>query len=281
MLVLSVIVNVFFLAMYVPSDQIKLSQLNTKLHAISDENSKLQRELNLVTSGAEYQEETESYASLQAPAVSQAVQNEVNGRSIARTVVQRGSIMNLSVEIEPGKGRVMVQTKPLMGVVFQNAANTAIAVAGNKTGFGLSESDVIFSIDAGDKISEVDGPSAGALMTLLAISAIEKQPIDKSLTLTGTISNDGHVGAIGGVVAKASAAKNSGKTRILIPADNQFITPPSSGNIGTGTFTFTQSAQQQVSAKDYIEKNIGINVTYVDTIDDIITESLIQSQAGR
>jgi predicted S18 family serine protease len=168
-----------------------------------------------------------------------------------------------------------------MGVVFQSAANTAIAVAGNKTGFELSESDVIFSIDAGDKISEVDGPSAGALMTLLAISAIEKQPIDEYLTLTGTISSDGHIGAIGGVVAKAAAAKNRGKTLILIPADNQFITPPAAGNVGTGTFTFTQSGQQQVSAKDYIEKNIGINVTYVDTIDDVITESLRPSQSGK
>jgi len=260
--------------MYIPSDQNKLSLLNTKLNAVSDENSQLQTKLNQVTSGRESLEDTASYASLQAPAVSQSVQNEGSGRSVARTVVQRGSIMNLSVEIEPGKGRVMVQTRPLMGVVFQSAANTAIAVAGNKTGFELSESDVIFSIDAGDKISEVDGPSAGALMTLLAISAIEKQPIDESLTLTGTISNDGHVGAIGGVVAKAAAAKSRGKTLILIPADNQFITPPTAGNIATDTFTFAQSAQQQVSAKDYIEKNIGINVTYVDTIDDVITKSL-------
>jgi predicted S18 family serine protease len=182
--------------------------------------------------------------------------------------------MNISVEIGPGKGRVLVQTKPLMGVVFQGASNTAVAVAGNKTGFDLSKSDVIFSIDAGDKISEVDGPSAGALMTLLAISAIEKHPINKSLTLTGTINSDGHIGAIGGVVAKATAAKDQGKTLFLLPTENRLITPPASGAAGTETFTIAQSVQQQVSSKDYIEKNIGINVTFVNTIDDVINEAL-------
>jgi predicted S18 family serine protease len=182
--------------------------------------------------------------------------------------------MNISVEIAPGKGRVLVQTKPLMGVVFQGAANTAVAVARNKTGVDLSKSDVIFSIDSGDIISEVDGPSAGALMTLLTISALEKQPIDQSLTLTGTIDSNGHIGAIGGIVAKATAAKENGKTLFLIPEENQLITPPVTITSNTGIFSIAQQPQQQVSARDYIEKNIGINITYVTTIDDVIAVAL-------
>jgi predicted S18 family serine protease len=205
--------------------------------------------------------------------VSQSVQNVVRGRYIAQTVVQKGAIMNISVEIGPGKGRVLVQTKPLMGVVFQDAANTAAAVAGNKTGYDLSTSDVIYSIESGDTVPEVDGPSAGALMTLLAISAIEKRPINGSLTMTGTISDDGHIGAIGGVVAKATAAKDKGKVLLLIPAENRLIIPPASGNV-MGNFPTAYSVQQQVSARDYIEKNIGINVTYVNTIDDVLAVAL-------
>jgi predicted S18 family serine protease len=267
-------VNVFFLAFYIPSDQSRLSRLNVQLNALGSENTRLNAEVNQVAADGISQDGATSYASLQAPAVSQSVQNVNHGRYIARAVVQKGSIMNISVEISPGKGRVLVQTKPLMGVVFQGAANTAVIVAGKKTGFDLSKSDVIFSIDSGDQIAEVDGPSAGALMTLLAISAIEKHPIDKSLTLTGTINSDGRIGAIGGVVPKATAAKDSGKTLFLIPAENQLITPPSAGTAGTGIYTTDPTAQGQVSAKDYIEKNIGIHVDYVNTIDDIITEAM-------
>ena len=256
--------NIFFLAVYIPSDQNRLSRLDVQLNALSTENTQLHAVSGAGDTGS---------ASLQAPAVSQSVQNVIRGRRLAQTVVEKGSIMNISVEIVPGKGRVLVETKPLMGVVFQDAANTAVAVAANKTSVDLSDRDVIFSIDSGDLVSEVDGPSAGALMALLAISAIEKRPINESLTLTGTIDGEGHIGAIGGVVAKATAAKESGKTLFLIPAENQLITPPVSGTESAGIFTTARSLQQ-VSASDYIENTIGINVTYVSTIDDVTARAL-------
>lgn len=119
-------------------------------------------------------------------------------------------------------------------------------------------------------ISEVDGPSAGALMTLLMISAIEKQPIDESLTLTGTIDSNGHIGAIGGVVAKATAAKENGKSLFLIPGENQLISPP----VPTTGGIFDVPRQSPVDARDYIEENIGIPVTYVNTIDEVIAIAL-------
>lgn len=264
-------VNVFFLAFYVPSDQSRLSEMNIRLNALGTENSQLHSQVDLVTNGS-LQDAREGFATLQAPAVSQSVQNTIRGRRIAQSVVLHGSIMNISVEIVPGKGRVLVQTKPLMGVVFQDAANTAVTVAGARTGFDLSKSDVIFSIDSASQIDEVDGPSAGALMTLLVISAIEKKPIDSSLTMTGTINAAGHVGAIGGVVEKATAAQENGKTLFLIPLENQLITSPSA-TTGTGIMS-TSLPVQKVSAKDYIEKNIGIRVSYVNTIDDITAIAL-------
>ena len=253
---------------YVPSDQSRLSQLNGQLDTLSDENNQLHAAADkAVADGGDT-----VYASLQAPAVSQSIQNVVRGRYTARTVIQKGAIMNISVEIVPGKGRVLVQTRPLMGVTFQDAANTAVAVARNKTGSDLSKSDVIYSLEAGDQVPEVDGPSAGALMTLLAVSALEKRPINGALTLTGTIQADGHIGAIGGVVEKATAAKENGKTLFLIPAENRLITPPVPGNT-SGIFPAARQAQQ-VSASDYIGKNIGINVTYVNTIDDVLATAL-------
>jgi predicted S18 family serine protease len=254
---------------YVPSDQGRLSQLNGQVTSLSIENTQLHAAADKTAAA----DGTTGYASLQAPAVSQSIQNVVRGRYIAPAIVQKGAIMNITVEIQAGKGRVLVHTKPLMGVTFQDAANTAVAVAGNKTGYDLSKSDVIYSIEVGDQVPGVDGPSAGALMTLLAISALEKRPINGALTMTGTISGDGHIGAIGGVVAKATAAKEQGNTLILIPAENQNIASPSSGAAATGFFGAARPVQQ-VSAKDYIEKNIGINVTYVNTIDDVLAAAL-------
>ena len=278
LLMVSICVNVFFLSFYVPSDQNRISGLISQINNLTANNTQLQSKVDQTTPGISSTGGIVGYASLQAPAVSQTVQMVNRGRYIAQTLVQKGSIMNISVEIAPGKGRVLVQTKPLMGVVFQDAANTAVAVARNKTGVDLSNSDVIFSIDSGDKISEVDGPSAGALMTLLTISAIDRHPIDQRLTLTGTIDGNGHIGAIGGVIAKATAAKENGKTLFMIPGENQLITSPVPLTAGTGIFSVVQQPQQQVSASDYIEKNIGINITYVNTIDDVIAAALKPSK---
>jgi len=278
LLMVSICVNVFFLSFYVPSDQNRISGLISQINNLTANNTQLQSKVDQTTPGISSTGGIVGYASLQAPAVSQTVQMVNRGRYIAQTLVQKGSIMNISVEIAPGKGRVLVQTKPPMGVVFQDAANTAVAVARNKTGVDLSNSDVIFSIDSGDKISEVDGPSAGALMTLLTISAIDRHPIDQRLTLTGTIDGNGHIGAIGGVIAKATAAKENGKTLFMIPGENQLITPPVPLTAGTGIFSVARQPQQQVSASDYIEKNIGINITYVNTIDDVIAAALKPSK---
>jgi predicted S18 family serine protease len=214
------------------------------------------------------------FASFQAPAVTQQTVEENDNGFITENLVQNGTMMNISVENRPGEGRVLVQTTPLMGIVFQDAANTAVYVAQNKTGVNLSDSDVIFSIQAEHEVSSVDGPSAGALMTLVTIAALKNETLNPGITLTGTIDKDGHIGAIGGIIEKATAAKNSRKTLFLLPEENSEFVNYNETTTSYGGFELIEQVPQQIDAKDYIEKNIGINVTFVDTIDDVLTAAL-------
>ena len=179
-------------------------------------------------------------------------------------------MLNITAEVKPGKGRVLVDTQPLMGVVFQDAANTAVFVAQNRTGISLAGSDVIFSINAPGQVPSVDGPSAGALMTLLVISAVENKPLREDVTLTGTIDQDGNVGAIGGVVEKAQAAKDSGKSLFLLPRANANLLLYTQQTRQSYGFTVIQQVPKSVDAKTYVEANIGVPVQYVDTIDDVL-----------
>ncbi len=280
LLVVSVCVNVFFFAFYIPQNQDRISGMLEQIQVLDAEKTHPERETGQLPGPQKNTEGIAGYASLQAPAVSQSIQIVTRQGRQFRALVLNGSIMNISAEVAPGKGRVLVQTTPLMGVVFQDAANTAVAVAGNISGIDLSNSDVIFSIDSENKISEVDGPSAGALMTLLMVSAIEKRPINSSLTLTGTISGDGHIGAIGGVLEKAAAAKEHGKTLFLLPAENRIITRTVQETGNYGMFSVARQVQYQESAEDYIEKNIGIKVTFVNTIDDVLSYALLPAGTG-
>jgi predicted S18 family serine protease len=225
------------------------SQLDIYRQMVTD----LQTQLN--TSSSQLQ----GFGVLQGPAVLQ----DSTG------TITEGTMLNISVEIRPGQGRVLVETKPLMGIVFQDAANTAVFVAQNVTGKSLTGSDVIFSVEAQDQVPAVDGPSAGALMTALAIAALTDQEPNPSVTLTGTIDSNGHVGAIGGVLEKAQAAKDSGKSEILLPRENAQLVQYTETTRRIGRFTYIARTPNLIDAKEYIEQEIGIQVIYVDSISDV------------
>jgi predicted S18 family serine protease len=206
------------------------------------------------------------FATIQGPAVRQGIDPQ-SGQT-----VNEGTMINISVEIRPGEGRALVHTVPLMGIVFQDAANTAVYVAQNLTGKSLAGSDVIFSVEAQDQIPAIDGPSAGALMTSLVIAALTDQTPRQDITLTGTIDPHGNVGAIGGVVEKAQAAKAAGKTEILLPRENAQLVQYTETVRRFGRFSYVQQVPTVIDAKEYIENNVGIHVVYVDTMRDVMAE---------
>lgn len=292
-LVLSLVANAYFLLFeQAPVEGEQVQEMQAQINSLETENKRLETQvaqdnqsLQSYASQLDYYREkvyelqndsqispvsVEGSATLQGPAVFQKVQTEQDGPFVRQSVSEEGALINISVEMQPGKGRVLVQTTPLMGVVFQDAANTAVFVAENKTGKQLSSSDVIFSINANQEIPGVDGPSAGALMTILTISAIDGTRLNDSITLTGTIDNEGHVGAIGGVLEKAQAAEAGGKTLFLIPRENSELVTYTLKERSVGGFTIVERVPKTVDAREYIKENVGINIEYVDTIDDVL-----------
>lgn len=249
----------------------KISQDNVSLQSYASQIDFYRQQLNELGSTMGLAADVyEGTASLQAPAVYQNIEEVIDGPFIRQIVTEKGSMMDISVEIDPGKGRVLVETKPLMGVVFQDAANTAVFVAQDITDANLMASDTIFSITAVGEVPAVDGPSAGALMTLIVISALNHEQLNDSVTMTGTIDQYGNVGAVGGIVEKAQAAKDSGKELFLLPRENRRLVQYSYVEKNIGGFSIIERKPQIIDAKTYIEENIGIRAEYVDSIHDIM-----------
>jgi len=88
---------------------------------------------------------------------------------------------------------------------LQYSASTAVKVASKVTGVNLDRSDVSFVISAPAEI--VGGQSAGAAMTVITIAAIKNQQVKNDVVITGTIREDGSIGLVGGILAKAKAAE--------------------------------------------------------------------------
>ena len=121
----------------------------------------------------------------------------------------------LKLHVVPGTGKIWSSVSgPLVGTATQSTEKIAVQVAQNY--FECTQSyDYFFSIDS--EASVVDGPSAGSAMTLLVIAALQEKPIPTYVGLTGTITNEGLVGPVGGVFEKAKEAAESGVKLFLIP----------------------------------------------------------------
>jgi hypothetical protein len=68
-----------------------------------------------------------------------------------------------------------------------------------------------------DITGRIDGPSAGALMTVGLLALIRGDKIRKDITMTGTINPDGTVGPVGGIPFKVDGARKAKAKRMLIP----------------------------------------------------------------
>ena len=77
-----------------------------------------------------------------------------------------------------------------------------------------------FTIDF--NLANIGGPSAGLMFSLAVVDKLTTGDINgsKFVAGTGTISEDGKVGPIGGITHKMMAAQEAGATVFLVPAEN-------------------------------------------------------------
>lgn len=136
---------------------------------------------------------------------------------------EAGVINTATVEIVSGKGRVLFAFNPFVETDTQESAEIAAAVAQQFTGKSLADRDVIYAIENTDA-KLIGGPSAGAALTVATIAAIEGKEIKENVVMTGTIESNGRIGEIGGVIEKAAAAAEQGKTLFLVPEGQSAIT---------------------------------------------------------
>ena len=176
-----------------------------------------------------------------------------------------GVVTALDVQVSTGSGRVLTNIDKLFfWVDTQNSIRIATKVAQDLTGKVLSKYDIVYTVKA--NASVIEGGSAGAALTVATIAALENKSINNKIMITGTIEEDGRVGPIGEVVAKAIGAKDVGATLFLVPAGQG-----SSSVYRPEKKCYTESGIQicetrTISEKIYISKDVGIEVREVHNI---------------
>ena len=137
---------------------------------------------------------------------------------VPAVIGEKGQMLEITVESRPGDGQIYMSANPYVGISTQNSERTAVSIATRLLDIDKDTCDffVRISRDLGGA-EAVDGPSAGAAMTLLAVSALSGADILPNAAATGTIETDGTIGAVGGVGAKARAAAESGVEVFITP----------------------------------------------------------------
>jgi uncharacterized protein len=127
-----------------------------------------------------------------------------------------GVVTMLDVQVLEGSGRALANIdKLLFWTDTQTSIRTARSVAEEITKKDLSQYDLVYTIRA--NASVIEGPSAGAALTIATIAALQNKKINQSVMITGTINLDGTIGPVGEVFAKAKAAKQIGAQLFLVP----------------------------------------------------------------
>jgi len=120
----------------------------------------------------------------------------------------------LTLEVVPGTGKVWISAEPLVGTSTQHTARVSVELAHN---YFDHVDDYDYRFDINSNASVVEGPSAGAAMSLLLISMLQDKPLPAYVAVTGQIAEDGSIGPVGGVFEKAQKASETGIRIFLVP----------------------------------------------------------------
>lgn len=173
----------------------------------------------------------------------------------------------LTCEVNPGKGRILVATEPLIGLDTQHSENMAVTIVSDKLGVDLSDKDVIFIFEA-DMTKSIDGASAGAAMALCLTSEITGKELNPQVSITGTITSEGKIGPVGGLLAKARAVADT-TSIFLIPYGQTIASTYVKSYYSPRPGIYIEEIQPaRINITEYARENLGLNIIEVASLDE-------------
>ena len=121
---------------------------------------------------------------------------------------------------KPGMGTV--KFNDTAGSMAKDSVFNAASVIRRITDKDIKDYDIHVNIVGGGRI---DGPSAGAAITISIISALLEKPIRQDVAITGEISLRGNIKAVGGIFEKIYGARRKGIKLVVVPKDNEKEVP--------------------------------------------------------
>lgn len=120
------------------------------------------------------------------------------------------------------KGKGTVRFNDTAGSMAKDSVFNAATVIRKVTDKDIRDYDIHVNVVGGGNI---DGPSAGAAITICIISALLGKPIRQDIAITGEISLRGKVKPVGGIFEKVYGARRKGINLVIVPKENEKEVP--------------------------------------------------------
>lgn len=134
-----------------------------------------------------------------------------------------GDILPMEATYYAGSGQLILTGS--LGEVMQESAKIALSyIKANVKRFGidprlLQENDIHIHVPEGAVAKE--GPSAGITLVTTLISLLTEKTVDADIAMTGEITLQGRVLAIGGLKEKLIGAHRAGIKKVFLPLENE------------------------------------------------------------
>jgi ATP-dependent Lon protease len=115
------------------------------------------------------------------------------------------------------KGAGKMRFNDTAGTMAKDSVFNAASVIRKITDKDIADYDIHVNVIGGGRI---DGPSAGAAITICIISSLLNKPIRQDVAITGEISLRGKIKPVGGIFEKVFGARRKGIKLVLVPEDN-------------------------------------------------------------
>ncbi|WP_290596689.1 MULTISPECIES: S16 family serine protease [unclassified Archaeoglobus] len=178
-----------------------------------------------------------------------------------------GVVINISVIVTPGDGKVFVSTTPYTEIDMQGSAQLAALTACDLLGMDFTKYDFFYIIEAEAPI--VGGPSAGGVMTVATVAALKGLKIRDDVYMTGMIYPDGFIGPVGGLKYKLEAAASHGGKIFLIPEGQRITYVEETKVRRVGIISIVTPEYKKIDLVEY-GKSLGVDVYEVRTLNDAL-----------
>lgn len=168
-----------------------------------------------------------------------------------------GDLLEIETSAIPGKGGMTLTGQ--LGEVMQESAQAALSYIRSRNkelqlprSF-YSTKDIHVHIPEG--ATPKDGPSAGITIAVALVSALTNKPTKKDIAMTGEVTLQGRVLAVGGLKEKLLAAKQHGMKTVIIPHEN---------------YDDMQDILKEIDLKD-------LTLIYARHVDEVLTEAFMSN----